>query len=336
MKKFIKTLPLLLVASLSACDIAHQYRQDTLFLFDTVVTVKTTEYHGLMYNVVVQEHACEILKEVDAVADAYKKRDVACIYDLNNTNEKIEINNQLYIMLTLALEFKEETPYFNPFIGSLSNKWKESLTKNEQLDDSIIEEELLKMNNTSLLLEMTNDGYEDHYYAQRVGQGLIDVGAIAKGFALDECEEFLHRRAEPDYEYMIDAGSSSILLGKNKVGSDFIIKIKDLSKATYLHLNECFIATSGTSEQGVEIDGTTYSHIINPLTGSAINNYDAVIVVSDLKEHHGFLTDALSTVFMMSTLEEVIELEKSTGVSVILIDDDNIVYKSESLELYHG
>ncbi len=336
MKKFLETLPLLMVASLTACDIAHQYRQDTLFLFDTVVTVKTTEYHGLMYNVVAQEHTCDILKEVDAISDAYKKRDVTCIYDLNNTNEKIEINGQLYRLLTLASEVKEDTPYFNPFIGSLSNKWKESLSKNEQLSDSVIEEELLKMNNTSLLLEMTTDGYEHHYFAQRVGDGLIDVGAIAKGFALDECETFLHRKAEPEYEYMIDAGSSSILLGRKKGGSDFTIKIKDLSTPTYLHLKECFVAASGVSEQGVMIDGTMYSHIISPLTGSAINVYDAVIVISDLKENYGLLTDALSTVFMMSTLEEVKELEKSTGVSVILIDDDNIVYKSESLELYHG
>lgn len=336
MKKFFKTLPLFLVASLSACDIAHQYRQDTLFLFDTVVTVKTTEYHGLMYNVVAQEHTCDILKEVDAISDAYKKRDVTCIYDLNNTNDKIEINGQLYLLLTLALEIKEDTPYFNPFIGSLSNKWKESLAKGKQLSDSVIEEELLKMNNTNLLLEMISDGYKHHHYAQRVGDGLIDVGAIAKGFALDECKAFLHRETEPEYEYMVDAGSSSILLGRNKGDTNYKVKIKDLSKPTYLHLKECFVATSGTSEQGVEIDGTTYSHIISPLTGSAINVYDAVIVISDLKENYGLLTDALSTVFMMSTLEEVKELEKSTGVSVILIDDDNIVYKSESLELYHG
>ena len=106
MKKFFKILPLLMVASLSACDIAHQYRQDTLFLFDTVVTVKTTEYHGLMYNVVAQEHTCDILKEVDAISDAYKKRDVTCIYDLNNTNDKIEINGQLYRLLLYLINGK--------------------------------------------------------------------------------------------------------------------------------------------------------------------------------------------------------------------------------------
>ena len=330
MQKFLKVLPLVVAASLSACDIAHQYPVDTLFCFDTVVTVKTTEYNGLMYSVHVQEGTCRILKEVDVIADAYKSRDVACIYDLNNTNEKIEINGQLYRLLKSALDAKEKLPYFNPYIGSLSNKWKEALSKKEQLSDSTIEEELLKMNNTNLLLESAEDG---HYYAQRVGDGLIDVGAIAKGFALDECETYLHGHAEPNYEYMVDAGSSSILLGRNKDNSTFKIKIKDLSTPTYLHLKECFIATSGISEQGVEIDGTTYSHIISPLTGSAINTFDSVIVVSELKEGYGLFTDALSTSFMMNTLEEVKELEKSTGVSVILIKDDNIVYKSESLAL---
>ena len=331
MQKFLKVLPLVVAASLSACDIAHQYPVDTLFCFDTVVTVKTTEYNGLMYSVHVQEGTCRILKEVDAIADAYKSRDVTCIYDLNNTNEKIEINGQLYRLLKSALDAKEQLPYFNPFIGSLSNKWKEALSKKEQLSDSIIEEELLKMNNTNLLLESTEDG---HYYAQRVGEGLIDVGAIAKGFALDECENYLHRNAEPNYEYMVDAGSSSILLGRNKDNSTFKVKIKDLSTPTYLRLKECFIATSGISEQGVEIDGTTYSHIISPLTGSAINTFDAAIVISELKDGYGLFTDALSTSFMMNTLEEVKELEKSTGVSVILIKDDNIVYKSEALALF--
>ena len=331
MKKIIKTFSLLLVAFLSACNIASKYLIDTLFCFDTVVTIKTVECYDSINQMTVQQKTCRILKEIDAISDAYQKRDVTSIYDLNMTNEKIEINEQLYRLLSLALEFKEITPYFNPFIGALSNKWKEALNEKKQLSDAIIEEELSKMNNTNLILEKTND---DKYYAQRIGDALIDVGAIAKGFALDECETYLYQNMQPNYEYMIDAGNSSILLGRNKNNTDFRIKIKDLSKPTYLDLKECFIATSGTSEQGVEIDGTTYSHIISPLTGSAINNYDAVIVISDLKENYGFMTDALSTTFMMNTLEEVKELEKSTGVNVILIDDDNIVYKSESLVLH--
>lgn len=331
MIKFLKTLPLLLVASLSACDIAHQYRQDTLFLFDTAVTVKTTEYHGLMYNVVVQEGTCKLLKEVDAVADAYKKRDVACIYDLNNTNEEIEINAELYNLLKRALEAQTFAPNYNPFIGSLSNKWKEALSKGEVLSNSIIQEELNKMKDAELILEW--DG-ENKYTAQRVGEALIDVGAIAKGYALDVCESYLHRYAEPEYEYMIDAGNSSILLGRKKGSSNFTIKIKDLSKPTYLYLKDSFISTSGTSEQGVKIGDNTYSHIINPKDGSAVSNYDAVIVIAPAQgEMNGYRTDALSTSLMMSSIEEIEYFDFNSDCSVVVIKDDNIVYSSESLKL---
>ena len=331
MKKFFKTLPLLMVASLSACDIAHQYRQDTLFLFDTVVTVKTTEYHGLMYNVVVQEGTCKLLKEIDAVADAYKKRDVACIYDLNNTNEEIEISEQLFSLLKRALEAQRFAPNYNPFIGSLSNKWKDALAKGEVLSELVIQEELTKMKDAELILEW--DG-ENKYTAQRVGDALIDVGAIAKGYALDACEQYLYRNAEPDYEYMVDAGNSSILLGRNKDNSNFKVKIKDLSNPTYLYLKDSFISVSGTSEQGVKIGDTTYSHIINPKDGSAINNYDAVIVIAPAKgEKNGFKTDALSTSLMLSSLEEIEYFDFNSDCSVIVIKDDNIVYSSESLKL---
>lgn len=342
MKKIFKILPLSIVASLTACmDVAHSYPSDTFFCFDTVVTVKTLEYHGLMYSVVVQDRTCEILKEIDAISDAYKKRDVACIYDLNNTNEKIEIDSRLYKLLSLALEIKDDLPYFNPLIGSLSNKWKDALSKNEILSDSVIQEELEKMNNSSLILEMIPDGYEHKHYAQRVGEALIDVGAIAKGFALDQCEAFLKDRSEPEYEYSIDAGSSSILLGNNfdhdhKLTS-FKVKLKELSEATYLYLDNCYISTSGTSEQGVKIGDQTYSHIINPNDGSAINNYDAVVVITDFSnENNGLLGDALSTSLMMSSLEEIKQLEEEIGFKTLVIKDDSVIYQSKELELHHG
>lgn len=332
MKKFFKTLPLLMVASLSACDIAHQYRQDTLFLFDTVVTVKTTEYHGLMYNVVVQEGTCKLLKEIDAVADAYKKRDVACIYDLNNTNEEIEISEQLFSLLKRALEAQRFAPNYNPFIGSLSNKWKDALAKGEVLSESVIQEELTKMKDAELILEW--DG-ENKYTAQRIGDALIDVGAIAKGYALDVCEQYLHRNAEPDYEYMVDAGNSSILLGRNKDNSNFKLKIKDLSNPTYLYLKNSFISVSGTSEQGVKIGDTTYSHIINPVTGSAISLYDTVIVItSNSTYENGSFGDALSTSFMMTPLEEIKEYDQNSHIEVIVIKDDAVLYQSPSITFY--
>ena len=59
-----------------------------------------------------------------------------------------------------------------------------------------------------------------------------------------------------------------------------------------------------------------------------------MIVVSSNEFGNGALGDVLSTSFMMSSLEEIKETEKNTGVNVLVIKDDNIVYKSDSLKLY--
>lgn len=330
MRRTFKLLPLVVVASLTACDIATRYHSDTLYCFDTTVIVESKEYHGLMYNVVVQEQTCQIIKDVDAISDAYKKREVTNIFDLNQTNEKIEISEDLYWLLHECQELERIASNFNPLIGSLSNKWKKALEENKVLSNDMIEEELTKINNSQLVISMTGD---NKYFAQRKGDALIDVGAIAKGFALDQCQVFLRKHAEPDYEYMINAGNSSILLGNNRKGSTFKVKLKDL-KDTYLYLKDSYVSTSGISEQKTTIDGVNYSHIINPKTGSAVSLYDTVIVVANGDYGNGALGDVLATSFMMSDLEEIKQSEKEIGINVIVIKDDKILYKSESIELH--
>ena len=81
----------------------------------------------------------------------------------------------------------------------------------------------------------------------------------------------------------------------------------------------------------MEIDGVTYSHIINPFTGSAINKNDAVIVIND----KGYLGDALSTSMMLSTIDEIVALEESLKVKTIVIKDNKIIHKHEDIKIYH-
>ena len=109
------------------------------------------------------------------------------------------------------------------------------------------------------------------------------------------------------------------------------MKISDLNN-TYIKLKDCFISTSSKAVQGVKIGDTTYSHIINPFTGSAINENDAVIVVSS----SGALGDALSTSMMMNTVEEIKEIEASQNVKCIVINNKQVIYCNEGLELFRG
>ena len=334
--KLIKVLPLLLVASLTACSSTEDYTQETFYYFDTYLTMKAKNSNG-HHNSSLVSRIKDICEHTDKVADLYKKSDVTGVYDLNHTNEKIEIDRDFYRLLSIAKEAQEVAPYFDPLVGSLSTKWKDSLAKHEVLSDEAIQEELAKINSSSLNLESISG----KYYAQRTGQALLDLGAIAKGYVLDRCQDALPAYA-PSNDYIVNAGNSSILLGTNSVKKkgaeegEYVVKIKELSKETYLHLKNSFISTSGISEQKTVISSKTYSHIINPADGSAINLYDAVIVISDITKEitTGSFGDALSTSFMVSSLNEIKETEKTAKVKVIVIKNDSVLYQSEGLELY--
>ena len=74
-----------------------------------------------------------------------------------------------------------------------------------------------------------------------------------------------------------------------------------------------------------------YSHIVNPITGSAVNLHDAVIVLSD----NGLLGDALSTAMMNNTLEEIKAIEEEYEVKCIVIKDNNVEYKHPEIVLHN-
>ena len=339
MKKAFKLLPLFLVVSLTACT-NEVVRESSLFCFDTVVTMKVKVKRGKAGKQVIKEleKRCQL---IDKLSDPYNKRDTFGIYDLNQTNEKVLVSDDLYDLLSYAKEAQKSAPFFNPLIGSLSEKWKEALDKNEVLSDAVIQEELEKINNSELILEPAEEGG----LVQRVGEAKIDLGAIAKGYALDLCQSYLKYEyfQNETGNYIVNAGSSSILLGLNDYQQDtlkgpghnnYTIKIKDLSNPTTFRASRSIVSTSGISEQKKVIDGVTYSHIINPSTGSAVSLYDAVVVVNRYEYGNGAIGDALSTSLMMTPLEDIKEAEKNLGFNVIVIKDDNILYMSDSLSNY--
>ena len=337
MKKLFKILPLLLVAPLTACETYNTFEKH-LFAFGT-------ECHFTLYEDTKKgeenlEAFYQLLKKIDAYVDAENKRDVVGVYDLNQTNNKLEISEDFFNILLTAQQLNDSLPLFNPLVGSLSRKWKDSLAEGHILDPDTIHEELDKMSMSSLLLERTTD----RFFAQRIGEAKIDLGAMAKGYALDKCFE-LSRQVDC-VDYIFNLGKSSIGLGTNSEGKNksgvkskmpgcYGIRIEELS-AKYLYLQKSFISTSGNSEQGKVIDGQLYGHIINPGSGDAISNYDEVIVISEASTGYGALGDALSTSLMMCELEEIKKIEADYGVGIIVIQDSNIYYRSESVKLYNA
>ena len=313
----VKQLIPLLFVTLTSCSKSSKPLENKIFCFDTMVNIKLYESNESKV-----EALCEIFKTISKLTDNYTASDMTSVYTLNQTNDEVIVDKDLYDLLKLSLEVKNEgATYFNPLCGSLSKKWKESLKNQQILDEITKNAELLKISTSSLLLK-------DNNVVQRLGDAEIDLGGIAKGYALDKAYEYLESNGIK--QYLIDAGSSSILLGqKNTDDGLFSVGLKEVPN-TYIKLKNCFVSSSGLSQQGVTIDGITYSHIINPVNGSAINENDAVIVISDT----GYYGDAISTSMMMNTVDEIKEIEAAHNIKTIVVKNGQIVYSHKDIEVY--
>ena len=313
----LKLLPLFLVIPLTACQQSPAL-ESKVFCFDTVV--ETRLYEGDKNDI---NELKNIFSFYDKISDNYQARDVTNIYSINQSNKEVVLDAKLYDLLKVSFGVKKEgANYFNPLCGSLAKKWKESLKNKQILDENTINEEISKINNSSVTFKNNNK-------IERIGEAEIDLGGIAKGYALDEAKKYLDSKEIS--HYLINAGSSSTLLGEKKSKDGlFSVGLRDLS-GVYLKLKNCVVSTSGTSVQGVTVGNVTYSHIINPINGSAINNYDAVVVISE----KGYLGDALSTSMMMNTIEEIKEIEEEQNVKTIVIKNSEVIYKNEKIEVYH-
>ena len=302
----------LLIIPLTSCN--KEIKVDS-FYFSTYTEIKLFE--GRKSDA---EEIDGIFSKIDKLTDNYLSRDVNNVYKINNTSENIQIDPELYDLLSLTFSSDlASLNYFNPLCGSLSKKWKNSLKNHEILDEITINSELEKMNSTTL--EFLGDNA-----VKRTGEAEIDLGAVAKGYALDKAKDYLDGKEIK--KYLIDAGSSSILLGEKNGGKEFKVKVSDLND-TYLMLKNCVVSTSSYSSQKVEIDGKNYSHIINPITGSALNENDAVIVISD----KGYLGDILSTAFINESLDSIKALEQQFNVKTIVVKNNEIAYKNEGIEV---
>lgn len=315
--KIKRLFPLLLITPLVACSKAPIEKR--FFLFDTAISVTLNDGEKSYLNDI-----GSLLTTYDELSDNYLKRNVTNVYSINQTNEDIEISPELYNLLKVSFDSKNiGATYFNPLCGSLAKKWKIALKNQQILDENTKNAEVLKINNSSLL-------FKDNNIVQRVGEAEIDLGGIVKGYVLDEVYNYLNSKQTK--RYLINCGTSSILVGEknNKTGL-FNVGLKDVKNA-YIQVKNCFVSSSGVATQGVVIDGQMYSHIVNPVTGDAINENDGVVVISD----KGYVGDVLSTSMMLNSVEEIKTIEKEQGVKTIVIKDNKIVYHNEGIEIkYH-
>jgi thiamine biosynthesis lipoprotein len=110
----------------------------------------------------------------------------------------------------------------------------------------------------------------------------IDLGGIAKGYAVDVAAETLLARGVTDA--LVDLSGNMVALGSPPGASEWRIGIRDprdrVTHFARLGLRQGAISTSGQYEQFVAADGRAYGHILDPRTGRPAAGLISVTVVA--------------------------------------------------------
>lgn len=233
-------------------------------------------------------------------------------------NGSAEVNKETAELIAFALDIAEKTDgALEPTIYPILNAWGFT-TNNKRVPSPEELNELLKKTDHTRVSVSGNTVTLDK-------DMMLDLGAVAKGYAGDETERILRENGVTSA--LINLGGNIQLIGSKPDGSDWRIGLKDPTGSGnigVLTLSDCAAVTSGNYERSfTAADGTVYGHIIDPESGYPVDNgLLSVTVVA--KE--GRLCDALSTALFVMGADKALDFWRGNGgFDVILITEDGDV-----------
>ncbi len=160
----------------------------------------------------------------------------------------------------------------------------------------------------------------------------IDLGAIAKGYIIDEAGKVLI--ANKIDNFIINAGGDMVIRGKRgdkpwKVGLQHPRDTGKVMAHIEIEDDKTAIVTSGDYERAFIHNGERYHHILDPKTGYPAKGLMSVTI----KTLDAKVADALSTaIFVMGAEKGLALIERLEDVEAVLVDSDENIIISKGLK----
>lgn len=315
----LKIIPIVIICILltaCSCSSPEEYSHD-FFAMDTFMRI--TAYGGNAENGV--KTAAQRINELERLFSVTNESSE--LYSVNHNNSS-EVSAETAELVSFALDIADKTNgALDPTVYPILCAWGFT-TDNKRVPTAAELSELLE-----------NVGYSRvsvNRNTVSLDEGMmLDLGAVAKGYAADEAERIL--RENDVTSALIDLGGNIQLIGTKPDGSDWRLGLKDPTGAGnvgVLSVSDCAVVTSGNYERSFTAeDGTVYGHIIDPATGYPVDNglLSVTIIAGE-----GRLCDALSTsLFVMGADKATEYWRENKNFDFILITNNSEVLITENV-----
>lgn len=287
--------------------------------FDTATTIIGYEKSQEDFDEMCKE-ITDLLNEYHRLYTIYNRyegfNNLVTINDLFDGEHKVvTVDQKIIDMLNFAKDMYYKTDgMVNIAMGSVLKIW--HIYRNEGLDDPVNAElpPMDKLEEASKHTNIDNLIIDTEKNTVFIDDPLmtLDVGAIAKGFAVEQIAKHLENKGITGY--ILNVGGNVRTIGmadkeKWKVG----IENPDLNDEEnkyieFLKLSGESVVTSGSYQRFYVVNGENYHHIIDPETLMPGTKYRSVSVITN----DSGLGDAMSTALFLMDYEEGKNLVEST------------------------
>ncbi|QDT28728.1 Thiamine biosynthesis lipoprotein ApbE precursor [Gimesia panareensis] len=265
------------------------------------------------------------VKELNKVLSDYDPNsELNQLCQLSGPGKPVKVSLDLFKVLKRSQALSRETDgAFDVTISPVVRLWRRA-RRRKQMPDSerlqtardLVGSQWMRLSEQNQTVELLKPGMR------------LDLGGIAKGYAADVALHIL--KAHGIDRVMIDA-SGDLALGDPPPGScgwKIGISSSDAPGAKidrYLQLKNCAVATSGDALQHVVIDGTRYSHIVNPHTGLGLTDQSRVTVITP----DGMSADSLaSAISVLGPEKGIALLSQKPGTACLILRHEQGELKS--------
>jgi thiamine biosynthesis lipoprotein len=316
----------LLFTVLSSCSPKKEslYRK-TMVLMDTLVTIHVVAGSEEIADRAMTK-AFEEIGRLDTLLNFFSDKSELALINRNAGISGVRVSPETFEVIGKAVYASEKSGgAFDVTIGPEVSLW--NFSEKKRPDDAAVKEKLGLVNYRLIALDQENSTVE------LKGKGmLMDLGAIAKGYAADRAVEALKKQGIRSG--LVAVAGDIKAFGLKQDGKPWRVGIrnprqqgKDDEILASIEISDMAISTSGDYERFFIIGGERFHHILNPATGYPARGCRSVSVMAK----DGVSADSFSTAVFVLGAEKGMKALQQLGFEGMIVDGEGKIHMTPGM-----
>mgnify|MGYP002152140889 CR=1 FL=1 len=261
----------------------------------------------------VMEAAFREVQRIDFLMSNYREDSEISRVNRDAGKKETKVSPEMLRMIERAIEFSSLSEgAFDITIGPVFRLW--NFREGKFPEEKNLRENLKKVGYRQIKIDRSRSSI----FLQEEGME-IDLGAIAKGYAVDSASAVLKEKGIENF--LVNAGGDLKVSGSKEKGVPWIVGIQHprlpSQMVAKLSPRQAGVATSGDYKKFFIERGERYHHLLNPSTGTPARECQSVTVMAP----SAMAADALATaVFVLGPKKGLALVKRMNDVHAIIVD----------------